>query len=481
MKIKHVMVLGLWILGANLFAQIRPKQEKPNIILIMADDLGYAGLSSFGGIGIKTPELDHLVENGIKCTSFYSNAPVCTPTRVALLTGRYQQRVGLDHLYYPCIDGDGLDPKKHIVLASQLKKAGYYTGVFGKWHLGDEEKYRPKSHGFDEFTGFLDGNIDFISHHNTRSKEDWWIDHKLKNEEGYVTTLLNNAAVNFIENNHKAPFFLYLPHAAVHVPMQGPDDPALRTNEYWQYRVDKKMTDEVYMRRYSDMMTSVDKGVGRIMATLKKYNIEENTLIIFISDNGGEERGVTAGNVNGGLRGYKGTMYEGGIKVPALFYWKETLKPGLVNKDVMLSMDIFPTILHLAGIKEDKTLKPDGVNLWRSLKKGKNIKKRDLFWMHKERVVMRSKNLKLIIQNSDVELYDLSKDPKELVDLSENIAYKKDLDEMLIKSKNWHKETAIGFPLERVLGKDLKIPWPCGRNLEEYNKNIKAIPSYNLE
>ncbi len=480
MMIKHLIIIGIWFASIPLFSQVRPEQEKPNIILIVADDLGYAGLSSFGGVGIKTPELDHLVENGVKCVNFYSNGPVCSPTRVALLTGRYQQRVGLDHLYYPCIDDDGLDPQKNSVLASELKKVGYHTGVFGKWHLGDEEKYRPSSHGFNEFTGFLDGNIDFISHHNTRSKVDWWINHELKNEAGYATTLLNNAAVNFIEKNHKKPFFLYLPHAAVHVPMQGPNDPALRTDDYWQYRVDKKMSDDVYMRRYVDMMASVDKGVGRIMESLKKHNIHKNTLVIFISDNGGEQRGVEAGNVNGGLRGDKGTMYEGGIKVPAFFYWEGMLKPGLLNKEVMLSMDIFPTIQHLTGITANKTLKPDGINLWKTLKKEKKLKKREVFWMHKERLVMRSKNLKLIIQNSDVELYDLVKDPYEKIDLSKNEDYQKCIAEMVLKSNKWHKNTATGFPLERVLGEDLKIPWPCRRNLKAYNK-IKVTPKHNIE
>ena len=481
MKTNKIIIWSCFLIFTYASAQIGPEMQKPNIILIMADDLGYAGLSCFGGAGIKTPELDRLATNGVKCTNFYSNSTVCSPARVALLTGRYQQRVGLDHIYYPCIDGDGLNPNENVVLAAELKKAGYYTGVFGKWHLGHEEKYMPKNLGFDEFTGFLDGNIDFISHHNTRSKEDWWIDHKLKNEEGYATTLLNNAAVNFIEDNHEKPFFIYLPHAAVHVPMQGPNDPALRTKEYWQYRVDKNMTDKVYMRRYSEMMASVDNGVGRIMKTLKKYSIEKNTLIIFISDNGGDQRGVKAGNVNGGLKGYKGTMYEGGIKVPALFYWKGMLEPGMINDQVMLTMDIFPTLLHLTGIPENKKLKPDGTNLWKTLKTGKELKKRNLFWMHKERLVMRTKNLKFIIQDSDIELYDLDKDPTEMVDLSKERNYKKIVNKMLSKSSKWHKKTAIGFPLERSLGKDLKIPWPCKReDLEEYNKKFKSIPKYNL-
>lgn len=446
------------------------KDSRPNIILILADDLGYAGLSSFGGKGIYTPQLDKLANEGVKCTNFYSNSTVCSPTRVALLTGRYQQRVGLDHIYFHCLKDDGLDPSKNVVLAKELKKVGYHTGVFGKWHLGAGEKYQPKNQGFDEFVGFLDGNIDFISHHNTESFPDWWVNHKLHNQKGYATTLLNNAAVKFIEDNHEKPFFLYFPEAAVHVPMQGPNDLPLRTDDFYAYKVDHFFSKEEYMRRYSEMVTEMDKGVGQIMETLKKYHIEENTLVIFISDNGGEATGVKHGKVNGNTRGYKGTMYEGGIKVPGIFYWKGKLDSGNVNDNVMLSMDIFPTILKLVGINADKRIKPDGVDLWKSLKKGKKIKNRDLFWMHTERLVMRRGDLKLIRQNKGIELYDLKADPLEQNDLSKNKDYAKVVKRMLIKSDKWRNNTAVGLPLSREIGVKADPDWPCKRDLKTFNK-----------
>ncbi|MEC3905712.1 sulfatase-like hydrolase/transferase [Tamlana sp. 2201CG12-4] len=446
------------------------KFSRPNIILIMADDLGYAGLSSFGGEGIYTPQLDKLAQEGVKCTNFYSNSTVCSPTRVALMTGRYQQRVGLDHIYFHCLKDDGLDPDENKVLAKELKKVGYHTGVFGKWHLGAGEKYQPKNQGFDEFVGFLDGNIDFISHHNTESFADWWVDHKLNNQEGYATTLLNTAAVKFIEDNHQKPFFLYMPQAAVHVPMQGPNDKAMRTDEFYAYKVDHHFSKEEYMRRYSEMVAEMDKGVGQIMNTLRKYNIEDNTLVIFISDNGGEFLGVKHGKVNGNTRGHKGTMYEGGIKVPGVFYWKGKLSPGQVNTQVMLSMDIFPTVLKLAGVKSDRTNKPDGVDLWKTLSKGKSIKKRDVFWMHSERLVMRSDNLKLIRQNKGVELYDLEADPLEKNDLFQDQDYTKVISRMIQKSDAWRNKTAIGFPLKRDIGVFVKTDWPCKRDLKAFNK-----------
>ena len=461
---------------AVLYAQ-QDKNSKPNIILIMADDLGYAGLSSFGGKGIHTPQIDKLAEQGVKCTNFYSNSTVCSPTRVALLTGRYQQRVGLDHIYFHCLKDDGLDPEKNNVLAKELKKVGYHTGVFGKWHLGAGEKYQPKNHGFDEFIGFLDGNIDFISHHNTESIVDWWIDHKLKNQPGYATTLLNNAAVQFIEDNHEKPFFLYLPHAAVHVPMQGPNDLAIRTNDFYAYRVDYLMSQKEYMRRYSEMIAEVDKGVGQIMNTLKKYNIEENTLVIFISDNGGEKIGVKYGKVNGNTRGSKGTMYEGGIKVPGIFYWKGKLKSGIIDEDIMLSMDIYPTILKLAGIQQDKSFPSDGVDLWSSLNNKGSLVDRDLYWMHRERLVMRRDNLKLIRQNKAVELYDLTNDPLEKNNLAGESGYQNIVNEMILKSNQWRDSIAIGFPLKRKIGEFIKPNWPCKRDLKAFNKGKTWQPN----
>ncbi len=446
------------------------KNSKPNIILIMADDLGYAGLSSFGGKGINTPELDKLAETGVMCTNFYSNSTVCSPTRVALLTGRYQQRVGLDHIYFHCLKNDGLDPEENNVLAKELKKAGYHTGIFGKWHLGAGEKYQPKNHGFDDFVGFLDGNIDYISHHNTESLPDWWVNHELRNQPGYATTLLNNAAVQFIEDNHKNPFFLYFPHAAVHLPMQGPNDLATRTDDFYAYRVDNLMSPEEYMRRYSEMIASIDLGVGQIMRTLRKFKIEENTLVIFISDNGGEKIGVQYGKVNGNTRGSKATMYEGGIKVPAIFYWKGELNPGFINKDIMITMDIFPTILDLIGVPIDTFKKPDGVNLWKSLNQVKKLDDRDLFWMHAERLAMRRGDLKMIRQNNGIELYNLIKDPLEENNLSKDINFQIILNQMLDSSDKWRENTAIGLPLNRVIGEHVKPIWPCKRDLKKYNK-----------
>lgn len=241
---KAYYILLLFTLSLMFFSckniEMTKAPGKPNIIVILADDLGYAGLSCFGGQGIATPELDKLARNGVICTNFYANSTVCSPTRVALMSGRYQQRVGLDHIYFYCVDSVGFDPKTNPSMPLLFKKAGYKTGVFGKWHLGSGPDFQPKAHGFDDFVGFLDGNIDFISKHNTESEVDWYVHHEKMDQPGYVTDLLTDAVVDFIDREHEHPFLIYLPEAAVHVPLQGADDPPLRTDDYYTYKVDHK-------------------------------------------------------------------------------------------------------------------------------------------------------------------------------------------------------------------------------------------------
>ncbi|WP_440877478.1 sulfatase-like hydrolase/transferase [Thalassotalea sp. PLHSN55] len=448
-------------------------KQKPNIIVILADDLGYAGLSSFGGQGIATPELDKLAEQGIKLTNFYANSTVCSPTRTALLSGRYQQRVGLDHIYFHCEADKGFDAQTNPTMAKILKNAGYTTGIFGKWHLGASEKFQPKAHGFDEFTGFLDGNIDFISKHNTESDVDWYKHHQPNNDKGYVTELLNDAVVEFIDKAHDKPFFVYFSQAAVHVPMQGPNDAPLRTDDFYTYKVDNKLPKAEYMRRYADMLTSMDQGVGRIMATLKKHNIEDNTLVIFTSDNGGEPMGVKHGKVNGDLRGHKVTMYEGGLKVPTLVYWQGKLIGGREETQPMLTMDLLPTILDVANIDYSGKQTFDGVSLANLLLKGEKLAQRDLFWMHRERLVMRRGDMKLIRTKAGNELFNLANDPNEKNNLAKLSQYQALIATMTKAGDNWQKETAIGVPGERIIGKPVKANWPCKRNLRQFNGGKK--------
>lgn len=471
---KQLIRFTLLILTATFYCSCNQSQEpqKPNVIVILADDLGYAGLSCFGGKGISTPHLDKLAEGGVKCTNFYANSTVCSPTRVALLSGRYQQRVGLDHIYFHCVDSVGFDPVTNPSLPVIMKNAGYKTGVFGKWHLGSGEAFQPKAHGFDQFVGFLDGNIDFISKHNTESEVDWFVNHEPSDQKGYVTELLNQAVVDFIEKEHDNPFFIYLPEAAIHVPLQAPDDPPLRTDEFYTYKVDHHFPKDEYMRRYSGMIESMDNGIGMIMEALRKYNLEENTLIIFTSDNGGEKTGMIHGQVNGDHRGHKGQLYEGGIKVPGLFYWKGTLS-SQINSHNMLTMDLLPTILDFTNIENTHTHQPDGISLKQTLLNNTPIEQRDLFWMHNERIAMQRGQLKLLWLNSGIELYDLENDPLESNNLIDDDSMQQEVESMMNACLEWQKRTATGFPAERSFGVKVKRPWPCTRNLKEFNKDKK--------
>ncbi|MBS2210296.1 sulfatase-like hydrolase/transferase [Carboxylicivirga mesophila] len=470
-KIKILLLAVAAILSLeSCSANKAPK--KPNVIVILADDLGYAGLSCFGGEGIATPHLDKLAENGVKCSNFYANSTVCSPTRVALFSGRYQQRVGLDHIYFHCVDSVGFDPKTNPSLPLIMKEAGYKTGVFGKWHLGSGEAFQPKAHGFDEFTGFLDGNIDFVSKHNTESEVDWFVHHQPTNQEGYVTNLLNQAVVDFIDKEHEHPFFIYLPEAAVHVPMQGPNDAPLRTDDFYAYAVQHKFPKDEYMRRYSEMVRSMDDGVGMIMQALRKYNIEDNTLIIFTSDNGGEGTGVKHGKVNGDHRGHKVQLYEGGIKVPALFYWKGQLIPS-INDNKMLTMDLLPTILEMCAIDYNDPHKLDGISLKECISDNTSLPERDLFWMHTDRIAMQRGHLKLLWLTSGIELYDLKADPLEQINLANSESYQSELQQMQEACLAWQKQTATGFPGQRKFGDGVKTPWPCSRDLNTFNAGKK--------
>ncbi|GJM61848.1 sulfatase-like hydrolase/transferase [Persicobacter diffluens] len=446
----------------------------PNVIVILADDLGWAGLSSYGGMGIESPELDALAENGVKCNQFYAASSVCTPTRVALLTGRYQQRVGLDHIYYYCERDKGLDPAENPLIQKAFKAAGYTTGIFGKWHLGSGEKYLPSSAGFDEFTGFLDGNIDFISKHNTESEVDWYEHHQPVDREGYVTHLLNDAVADFIEENKDQPFFAYIPHAAVHVPMQGPDDPALRTDDFYAYRADGKMDSTDYMRRYTQMVKAMDEGVGQMMETLRKHDLEENTLIIFTSDNGGERIGMRQGRVNGPFRGHKELLYEGGIRVPAIFYWKGKLQAGLTNDTPMFIQDLFPTICEAVNMPYPEKWKSDGQSFWSNLAEDKPAEARDMVWMHREKMAFRRGDMKLLrLRNKQVELYNMKTDPFEKHNLANDPAYANLVEELIQAGDDWQKEVATGYPGSREIGVYEDIDWPCKRDLEAFNSRAK--------
>ncbi|MEZ5071546.1 MAG: sulfatase-like hydrolase/transferase [Bacteroidales bacterium] len=434
------------------------ESAKPNVILIMADDLGYSGTTAFGGIGLHTPALDRLATEGVVCTDYHANAPVCSPTRVSIMTGRYQQRAGLNHIYSESNPNSGLDPATHPSFVRQLQEAGYRTAVYGKWHMGMDEKYNPVNHGFDDFRGFLKGNVDFISHINTTPEEDWMHNLEKANEPGYATDLINRYAVEFVQSCEGEPFFLYLPHAAIHTPIQGRHDAPIRTDSTYAYDNGAAMDVAEYQRRYREMIQVMDEGVGMLVEELERQGILDNTLLIFVSDNGATNIAKEKfPGANGFFNGFKVTLYEGGIRVPAIFRFPEGMKHR-VTDELMMSMDLMPTILEFCGLDVPENI--DGVSLLPTLESGEPMPERDVYWSNLSMVAMRDGDWKLVWQKpfsfgppegpqeATSELFNLMIDPKEQHDLSAE--YPELSESMKIRAEEWWEDVTRGTELDTV-------------------------------
>jgi len=382
--------------------------NQPNIILIMADDLGYGDLSGYGSDYINTPVLDKMASEGIKFTDYHSNGAVCTPTRAALLTGNYQQKSGLEGVIY-VQEGKriyGISPDQKT-MAEIFKDAGYKTGMFGKWHLGYNKEYNPTNHGFDEFYGYISGNVDYISHRDGINIYDWWRNKELSYDEGYVTDLITNEALEFIEQNKEKPFFLYLPHEAPHFPYQGRNDKADRLPgqdfEGHGSRKDKKQA-------YKEMVEIMDENIGRIFEKLKELNLDKNTFVLFCSDNGATKLGS-----NGNLNGFKSSLWEGGHRVPAIAWYPSKIKSGKVTGNTVLSMDILPTLLSIANISTGH--KFDGIDFSQTLFSNKKLKNRATFWRYRNQWVVREGDWKYLKIKDKEYLFNLENDLGEQTNL----------------------------------------------------------------
>lgn len=440
-----LLTLPLLTLSGVAAAQTNPSQ--PNVILILADDMGYGGVHCYGGDGIPSPAIDRLAEEGIVCTNFHTNAPVSSPTRVSIMTGCYQQRAGLNHIYSETDPMDGLDPDQFPAFATQLQAAGYRTGIMGKWHLGQDLRYNPLNHGFDEWHGYVMGNIDFHSHYNTQHRIDWWDGREVKDEPGYVTHLINRYSVEFIRESveQQKPFFLFVSHNAVHVPMQGPNDPPLRTAEKCPYRHDKHMAPAEYQRIYRDMVQAMDEGVGQIVEALREAGVEDNTLIIFTSDNGGASTAAEKYPSTGGyLRGAKGTLFEGGLRVPAIFHypagWGHRISP-----EPMMTMDLMPTILEFCGVENNRPI--DGVSALSMLTDGRPLPQRKVFYGYTGWMAMTEGYWKMVgRKDGTYYLFNLFNDPQEEHDLS--ALYPERVERMRAEFEEWWAQTTKGTRLE---------------------------------
>lgn len=416
--ITSIAILLLWV----------GKEKKPNIIIILADDYGYGDVGCYGSKRFLTPHIDALAAGGLRFTDFHSNGAVCSPTRAALLTGRYQQRTGINGVVTAAGHRHtGLDLGE-TTFADVLKPAGYATALFGKWHLGYLPDYNPVHQGFDEFIGYVSGNVDYHAHLDQTGKEDWWKQDELNPECGYTTDLITDHGVDFIQRNSRKPFLLYIAHEAPHYPFQGRNDPPRYTRD--SGRTKDPVTPEVYR----EMIEVMDESVGRIHQAVIDAGLMDNTFIFFFSDNGPAGLGSS-----GPLRGKKGQIWEGGHRVPAIAYWPGKIEAGGVSDLTAMGADLLPTMAAISGTALPDKLILDGINLLPHMIANKEPAPRPLFWSHKNQLAIREGDFKLISNESfsEISLYNLK------VDLGEenNIAaeYPDLVQELLKILKAWQK------------------------------------------
>ncbi len=429
-------------IGPPAFAAESAKQ--PNILVIVADDLGYGDVGFNGCKDIPTPNIDGIAAAGVRCSNGYVSCPVCSPTRAGLLTSRYQERFGHEFNPGPIEDTEkaaefGL-PLTETTLANSLKSAGYSTGLVGKWHLGFDEKYRPQQRGFDEFFGFLGGAHQYFQRGKGKAAQAAPIyrGNTPVDESEYLTDAFTREAVAFLDRRQDKPFFLLLTYNAVHNPLQAPEKYLSRFSG---------ISDE-QRRTYAAMLSALNDGVGKVMETLRKKGLEENTLIFFISDNGGPTKGN--GSNNGPLRGDKATVWEGGIRIPFLIQWKGKLPGGKVYDQPVISLDIGATAAAAAGAAHGGGKPIDGVNLLPFvLGEAKQPPHETLYWRFGQQHAIRQGNYKLLQRNKQPqELYDLAADPGEQHDLA---GEKREIVDQLNKSYSvWNAELAA--PLWRGQG-----------------------------
>jgi arylsulfatase A-like enzyme len=413
---RRIALTIAFMLAAASGAAQPPAAKGPNVVLIMTDDVGYGDIGSYGAPDIKTPNIDRLAKEGVRLTDFYANAPVCTPTRAGLVTGRYQQRVRLERPLGGVRDRDQGLKVTGRSLPQLLKNNGYTTALIGKWHLGWKPEHAPNAHGFDYFFGFLGGLIDFYTHTATDGQADLFENTTPVQESGYMTDLITARSVRFIEQNANRPFFLEVAYNAAHWPFQRPDHFSVAANN----AAFQGPADETPATRqdYVAMLERADRGVGDILKTLEARGLAANTLVIFTNDNGGEWL-----SRNAPLFHRKDTLWEGGIRVPAILRWPGKLPAGKTSSQVGMSMDLTASILSATGTRVPGEARLEGIDLLPSLGGPGPTVERTLFWRNAaspgrlQRAVRRG-NWKLLIDGDDLLLFELSKDIGERNDLA---------------------------------------------------------------
>ena len=420
--LRHILVLSALILGVGSQAQA---QRPPNVVVVMMDDLGYGDLGSYGGSDVRTPNIDRLAREGVRLTDAYASGPVCTPTRAALISGRYPQRVGLEWaLTISPADRELGLPALGASLPALLKANGYATALVGKWHLGWKPEFGPNAHGFDEFYGFLSGAHSYYTNRNEIYRAgpgtpDLYENVTPVEATGYLTDEITRRAVGFINRNADGPFFLEVAYNAVHWPFEPPDQHATEADPRAARSLRQMPDDSVPATRrdYVRMLERADQGVGQILAALHQRGLTSNTLVVFTNDNGGEWL-----SRNAPLFHRKGTLWEGGIRVPLILRWPGQLPAGRVSRQVAITTDITATILAATGARPPESYRPDGIDIIPILRGKAPLVERRLFWRwartDRQQRAARLGQWKLLVDGSQLLLFDLSVDPGERTDLA---------------------------------------------------------------
>ncbi|HKJ67957.1 MAG TPA: sulfatase-like hydrolase/transferase, partial [bacterium] len=403
---EFLRLLGFSVLGSCLPLACRtPRQERPNIVLIFADDLGYGDLGCYGNQEVRTHNIDRIAARGIKLTDFYVTWPACTPSRSGLLTGRYPHRNGLfdmirnnmvnyDHEYNDIEYINSLEMTmgldlREITIAQVLQQAGYRTGIFGKWDSGRARRFLPLQRGFDTFYGFCNTGVDYYTHQRYGIESMYRGNHRV-DDQRYATNLFRDQALKFIDDNHDKQFFLYLPFNAPHIASNLDGLSYQAPDEY--IRMYGGEPPGTRRQRYLGSITCMDDAVGAIMDRLRSHGLEVNTLVIFTSDNGAGGPGE-----NTPLRGGKSSVYEGGFRVPCVVQWPGGIPEGVVSNALTSTLDLFPTFAAIAGQSLPSDVTYDGYNLLSVLREQAESPRREMYWEARAKRAARFDNWKYIL------------------------------------------------------------------------------------
>lgn len=413
-------------------------ESRPNVIFILADDLGWGDLSCYGRPDYRTPNIDALALQGTKFTDAYSASAVCTPTRCAYITGQYPARfkIGLEEPLIANNSKVGLEPNQQTI-ASLLKQSGYDTALFGKWHLGFRPEWGPNAHGFDEFFGILAGAGDYFLHKNGLGQPDLYENLTPIERNGYLTDLLTDRAVNYVKKSRSAPFFLSLHYTAPHWPWQGPQG-GESINFTGKVPEPAAMARGGSLKLYAQMMKSLDDGVGRVMRSIKAAGIDRQTLVIFTSDNGGERFSYLWP-----FSGQKGDLLEGGIRVPALVRWPGVVPANRVTQQMAITMDWTTTIVAAAKAAGHSF---DGVDLLPVIK-GSPAIDRTFFWRIYAQDAVREGKWKYVRDGEVRKLFDLSLDQHEQADFSQK--HPEVLERLMNEFNKWNNQMLPRPPARR--------------------------------